>query len=501
MGRVARETISGAKWGLIQKCTMQPVQFVYGIILARLISPEAFGILGLTSIFFAIAAQLQSCGFGSALIRDIHRTDTDINTVFWTNLGLSAVLSTILFLCAPLFADFFHQPALIWLTRASALLMFLNSSGSVHWTLYSCRRDFKTPSIVGMATTLVAMPFCIWAAYAFPAEYAYWAVFLQGCVSGLLSLAVIWIISPWKPRLVWSKDSFKRYFAYGSKLMISGIVDSAFSNIKNLLIGKRFSAADLGLFNRAWHVASLPSGTINGLLGSVTFPILATIQEDESRLLTVYSLYIRITSLAIFFGSCLLIALARPTVLLLYGPQWEVCVGYLQIIVWGVMSFHYGTINNNLLLVKGRSDIVMRLTIIKKIISVALLAMAMFGTMYTVCWVSVIFIPFGIVLNSYYTGKLYGMTMRRQARDFLPYFVLSVLCCAPAYLGTLLPLHAFMGVPKDSYWEMAAQLAFGVPAATALYCGYLWLRKDEAYMLLLQHARESRFWPFKKRRA
>lgn len=499
MGRVAKETISGAKWGLIRKCTMQPVQLLYGIILARLISPEAFGILGLTTIFFAIAEQLQNCGFGSALIRDIHRTDTDINTVFWTNMALSAVMSGILFLCAPLFADFFHQQALIWLTRASALLMFLHSTGSVHWTLYSCRRDFKTPAIVGMATTLAAMPLCIWAAYVFPAEYAYWALFLQGCVSGLLSLFVVWIVSPWKPRFAWSGDSFKRYFAYGSKLMLSGIMDSAFANVKSLLIGKRFSAADLGLFNRAWHVGYMPNGTINSLLGSVTFPILSTIQEDESRLLTVYSLYMRITSLAIFFGSCLLIALARPTVLLLYGPQWEVCAGYLQIIVWGIMSFHFTTINNNLLLVKGRSDIVMRLTIIIKIISLTLLIIAMFGTMYTVCWISVAIIPFGIVLNSYYTGKLYGLTMRRQLRDLLPYFFLSVLCCAPAYLGTLLPLHSLMGVPKDSYWEMAAQLALGIPVSSALYCWYLWLHKDEAYLLLLKHARESRFWPFKKR--
>lgn len=499
MGRIAKETISGAKWGMIQKCTMHPVQFVFGVVLARLISPEAFGILGLTSIFFAIAAQLQSCGFGSALIRDIHRTDTDINTVFWTNVGLSAVMSGILFLCAPLFAAFFHQPALIWLTRASALLMFLHSSGNVHWTLYRCRRDFKTPAVVGMATSLIAMPFCLWAAYVFPAEYAYWAVFLQGCISGLLSLVVVWCISPWKPRLVWSGNSFKRYFAYGSKLMISGIIDAAFSNIKSLAIGKRFSAADLGLFNRAWHIANLPSSTINGMLGNVTFPILATIQEDESRLLAVYSMYIRITSMAIFFGSCLLIALARPAVLLLYGPQWDVCVGYLQIVVWGVMSFHFTTINNNLLLVKGRSDIVMRLTVIIKIISLTLLALAMFGTMYTVCWISVAMIPFCIVLNTYYTGKLYGLTMRRQLRDLLPYFFLSVLCCAPAYLGTLLPLHSVMGVPEDSYWEMAAQLALGIPVASVLYCGYLWLRKDEAYLMLLKHARESRFWPFKKR--
>ena len=125
MGRIARETISGAKWGIIQRCTMQPIQFVYGIILARLITPEEFGILGLTAIFFAIAAQLQSCGFGSALIRDIDRTEEDINTVFWTNLTLSAVFSSILFFCAPAFASFFHQPALARQRRTRYALKML----------------------------------------------------------------------------------------------------------------------------------------------------------------------------------------------------------------------------------------------------------------------------------------------------------------------------------------------------------------------------------------
>lgn len=479
MGRIAKETISGAKWGLIQKCTMQPVQFVFGIILARLISPEAFGILGLTSIFFAIAGQLQSCGFGSALIRDIHRTDTDINTVFWTNLGLSAVMSTILFFCAPLFADFFHQPALIWLTRASALLMFLNASASVHWTLYSCRRDFKTPAIVGMATTLVAMPFCIWAAYAFPAEYAYWAVFLQGCISGLLSLAVIWIISPWKPSLVWSKDSFKRYFAYGSKLMVSGLIDAAYGNFRNLLVGKVYSPADLGTLSRATHIATLPTDTVISMLGRVTFPILATIQEDESRLLDVYGKYIRITSLCIFFCCFLMVALARPFILLVYGENWAECVVYLQILGWGVMWYHYDMINNNLLLVKGRSDLCLRINVVKRCITLAITFSVLFISMKAVCLGSVIVVPFCLILNSYYTGKLFGMTFRRQMKDFLPYCLMAFIACTPAYIITFFHIHMFL------------QLVFGGGAATIAYLAMLRFRKDDALYLLINQFKAS----------
>lgn len=480
MPNIKQETISGTKWLLLKRCTMQPIQFIFGILLARLITPEEFGILGLTSIFFAIAGQLQDCGFGSALVRDIHRTEKDINTVFWTNLALSMLFSLILFFSAPLFVKLFHQPALLWLTRASAVMMFLNSTGSVHWTLYTCRRDFKTPAIVHMICTLCAMPVCIGTAYI---GWGYWAVFLQSCVTALLSLAIIWHISPWKPGFVWSHESFTRYFNYGSKLVVNGIIDSFFTNSKNLLIGKFYSPADLGLFNRAWSLASTPSSVINGILGSVTFPILATIQEDEQQLLRVYSKYIRVTSLAIFFGSCMLIALAYPTIELLYGQQWLKCAEYVQIVLWGIMSYHYGHINNNLLLVKGRSDLLLRLGIIKKLISFLLLIPALFISIKAVCWVAVLFVPFGILLNSYYTGKLFGMTITRQAKDFLPYLLLSVFCCTPAYAITFLPIHCF--------WQLVA----GGLSATVLYVGILYLKRDSAFFILWNSFRESKFCP------
>lgn len=485
MSNVKQETISGAKWLLLKRCTMQPVQLVFGILLARLISPEEFGILGLTAVFFAIAGQLQDCGFGSALVRDIHRTEKDINTVFWTNMGLSFVLSSLLFLCAPLFVDFFHQPALLWLTRASALMMFLNSTGSVHWTLYTCRRDFKTPAIVNMVCTLCAMPVCLGTAYI---GWGYWSLFLQGCTTALLSLGIIWYISPWKPAWSWSRESFTRYFSYGCKLTASGIIDSFFTNSKNLLIGKFYSPADLGLFNRAWGLASAPSSLVNGILGSVTFPILATIQEDETKLLQVYSKYIRITSLPIFFASWLFIALAYPAISLIYGENWLVCAGYLQIVLIGVMSYHYGTINNNLLLVKGRADLVLRLGIIKKIVSFLLLFAGIFISMEAVCWAAVAFVPFSILLNSYYTGKLFNFGLQRQMKDFLPYFIISALCCIPANCITYLPIHPFF------------HLMLGGVVSTVLYTGILYMKKDTAFFMLLESFGQSKFCPIFLRR-
>ena len=242
MGRVAKETFSGMKWMLLQKCTMQPLNLVFTMFLARLVTPEEMGILGLTAIFFAIAGQLASCGFGSALIRKQDRTDEDINTMFWFNAGMSLLISLILFLCAPLFVAFFNQPALLWLTRASACMMFFNSLGNVHWTLYTARRDFKTPAIIQTIIAICSMPLCIGLAFA---GWGSWAIMTQGIFSGLTGLIVIWLVSPWKPRFIFSTTSFKEMFGYGSKLALSGLLDTGFGNARNLIIGRFYSAADL----------------------------------------------------------------------------------------------------------------------------------------------------------------------------------------------------------------------------------------------------------------
>lgn len=484
VSQVKKETLQGVKWQFLQKVTLQPVTLLFGIIMARLMTPEEFGILGLTAIFFSIAAAMASGGLGAALIREIHRTDKDINTVFWTNIVFSALMSGVLMLCAPLFVTFFNQPALLLLTYASSGIMFLNSLSSIHNTLFTCERNFKTPAIISTVVALISIPPTILAAYI---GWSYWAIVFQSALSALLNLVILWWVSPWKPRFVWSSDSFRRLFGYGCKIVITSVIETVFTNLKSLLIGRFYQPAQLGLFERAWKLASLPSTTINGMLQTVTFPILATIQEDEERLLRVYSMYIRITSLGIFFGSCLLVALAEPTVRLLYGENWLSCVPYLQIVLWGVMCFHFGTINVNLLLVKGRSDIVLRISILKKLVSVLLVVPAVYISMIAVCWASVLFIPFSLIINSYYTGKLLNFTITRQLRDFLPYLILSSVVCTPAYFITWLPIHSVF------------QVLLGALISTSLYITALKWAKDAAYEQIMQTLAEKgmfRRFPF-----
>lgn len=479
MSNVKKETISGAKWGMLQKLTMQPIQLIYGMVLARLISPEETGIAGLTAIFFAVAGQLAQAGFGAALIRKIDRTEADCNTMFWFNVGMSFLIGLILFLLAPWFTRFYNQPELLWLTRVSAIMMFINSSAGVHWTLYQCRRDFKTPALVGCITSLAGMPVCLGLAWL---DWGVWALMWQGVFTSLLSLVIIWSISPWKPRFVFSKASFLHLFGFGSKLALSGMLHVFYQNTRTFIIGKFYSPAQLGLYGKGEHLAAMAPTTITGILGSVTYPILATLQNDDNRLCLTYRKYIKITTLVIAFFSVLIIYMAVPTVHFLYGEAWAPCAKFLQIVAIAYSTDHIASINLNLLMVKGRSDLFLRLEIIKKSISLCMILYAATISVEAICWAGAIYAQIAIFINTWYTGKLLGLTWWRQQKDYLPYFLRAALCCIPAWLIT------------QTEWTNIVQLATGGSLACILYFGSLHLTKETMYVELYHTLRSNRWF-------
>ncbi len=483
MSSIKKETISGAKWGMLQKLTMQPLQLVYGMVLARLITPEEMGIVGLTAIFFAIAGQLANAGFGAALVRKLDLTDADTSTMFWFNLGMSFLMGLILFLLAPWFASFYNQPELLWLTRVSAIMMFVNSSTSVHWTLYQCRRDFKTPAIVGCITSIAGMPLCLGLAWL---GWGVWALMWQGVFTSLLSLGIIWCISPWKPRCIFSSSSFRELFGFGSKLALSGILHVFYQNIRTFIIGKFYSPAQLGLYTRGTHISTVIPSTLEGILSNITYPILARLQNDDERLCHAYRMYIRTSTLVIAWISLAAMALAEPAVKLMYGENWSGCVIFLQIVALGVAVGHVCGINLNLLMVKGRSDLFLRLEIIKKSISLAMLFYAATISVEAICWASVLYTHIAIFINCYYTGKLLGLTWWKQQKDYLPYVLLAAAACVPAWLCTLTDWHCFL------------QLILGGSSAFVLYFGLLHMFREEAYMELyrtLQGSKWGRWLP------
>lgn len=470
MSCIRKETASGVKWQLLQRLTLEPVLLVYAMVLARFVGPNEMGILELTAVFFALASSLADAGFAQALIRKTDRTEADINTMFWFNLGMNFLVCLALFLAAPWFADFYHQTALVWLTRISAVMMFLNSTVGVHWTLYTCRRDFKTPAIVRCATTLVGIPVCLVLAWQ---GYSYWAVVFQGVVVGLLNLTVVWIISPWKPRLVFSCASFRELFGFGSKLALSGVLWVLYSNLRTFIIGKFYTPADLGMYSRGGRLASVVPNTLGGILESVSYPVMSTIQDDDVRLREVYRKYIKVSTMAICWGVFLIAAMGEPLTYIMYGRKWLGCVVFLQLFCFSCCVGHISGINLSLLKVKGRSDLILGLEFIKRIISIAMAVYAATISVEAICWASIIYTQFAIFINCHYTTKLINLSWWQQQKDYLPYVLVSGLCVLPAYLITMLPIAPFL------------QLVTGGTVAFALYLSYLHVKRDIAFRELL----------------
>lgn len=479
MSRIKTETINGAKWALIRKLTLQPLQFVFGMVLARLVTPDEMGILGLTGIFFAVANSLKEAGFGAALIRKQDRTEEDINTVFWFNIVSNFIFAVIFWFLAPWFAEFFNQPALLWITRVSVVMSFVCSSGSVHWTLYTARRDFKTPSIITLVTSIAVMPVTLYLAYI---GWSYWAVLAQGLVSSFLNFIIIWIVSPWKPKWMFSWKSFCEFFGFGFKLSLSGIIYNVYYESRKFVIGKFYSPAQLAFYGRAEHLCLLPGSLLQAPLEGVMYPILATIQDDKERLDRVYRQYMRLCLCPNVWVMLTLTANAESLVHLLYGETWLPCVPYLRVLC---CAFAYSTViqvNFNYLMVKGRSDLMLQREVILRIFGFTAMLVGAYFSVMGICIAYVVSNILNVILTVTYTLRVSDMTAREQFADFYPYLLMAMAANIP---GVLLE---YFCLP---YWFCA----FGGPGISLLlYWAMLHKTHDIAYSMILETVMKSEPW-------
>lgn len=470
MGNIRHETLNGAKWVIVQKMTMQPLQFVYGMILARLVTPDEIGILGLTGLFFAIASSLKEAGLGAALIRKQDRTETDISTVFWYSLVINLLLAGAFWAIAPWFADFFNQPALVWLTRVSALMMFLNATTGVHYTLYTAQRNFKTPALISIWTSLVSMPVTIYLAFI---GWSYWAVMMQGVVSGLLSLISIWYISPWKPKFLFSWASFHEFFNFGFKLSLSGLVWNAYVESRKFVIGKFYTPAQLALYGRADHLCQVPNTLLQAPLNNIIYPILATIQDDTERMDRVYRQYMRLCLCPNQWVMITMACNAESLVHLLYGETWLPCVPYMRVLCFGFAFSTVIRVNHNYLMVKGRSDLMLQREIILRTFGITAMLVGAYFSVIGICIAFVLENILNVLLTVSYTVRISTISAKEQFSDFYPYLLMVLAANIPALLLERLAVPFYICAVA------------GPLCAFLIYWLLLYLLKDEAYNLII----------------
>ena len=461
MSNIKDDTVSGVKWTSIERIFQQGIQFVIGIILARLLAPSDFGIVGMLTMFITISQTFIDGGFSNALIRKIDCRDIDYTTAFYFNIVIGIICYVILFFSSPYVAIFFKTPILEDLLKVLAVTVLVNSLIIVQIARLTKCLNFKTQAIATIVAVLLSGSIGIYLAYT---GLGPWALVWQTVSASIIKCTLLWFYSKWFPKLSFSINSFRELFKFGSKLLTSNLINSFYSQLTTILIGRFYSSKDLGFYSRGQQFAHLPSMTITDVLGKVTFPILSNLQKDDSHLVAVYRKYISITSMIIFFFMCLLIAISKPLILTILTEKWLDSVIYLQMFCFAYMFEHISKLNLNLLQVKGRSDLYLKLEIIKKTIAISLMLLSVrFGVIY-ICLSVVVYSQIALFLNTYYTGKLFNLGYFVQIKDFSKYLICSVVSCVPAYSLAFFDL--------NEWYKLFAGIFFSI----CIY--YMLIRKD-----------------------
>lgn len=475
MASIKQETLTSMKWTSIERFGVEGIRFVLGIIMARLLTPSDYGVLGMITVFIAISRTFVDSGFGNALIRKLDRTDVDCSTVFHFNVVIGIVCYAILFLIAPLIAQFFEMPILSDVLRVQAITLVLNSLIIVHSAKLIINLDYRTLAKRTLSANLIAGVVGVFCAYS---GMGVWALVIQAVLSKLISVIFIWASVKWRPQWVFSRTSFHQLFSYGSKLMAAGLIDKLFSSLNTLVIGKFFSAKDLGLYSRGTQFARMPLDNVNSILGRVVFPILVKQQHNDKKLIDAYRKYVCIMSMLIFFGCMLLASVGKPLVLLLLTEKWSGAIIYLQIYVFACIFTHINTLNMRMLQVKGRSDIFLTIDIVKKVIAILILFAAIPFGVIGICISKILSSQIAIIIVTYYTGKIFGLGYFEQMKDFAGFFVFSLLSSLPGYLFS-----EFVDV------HPLASLLFGLIVGPTLYLFFL--RKNEHMLMVYSTVKEN----------
>lgn len=417
------KTLSGILWSAIERFSLQSVQFVINIIMARLLAPSDYGMIGMLAIFLQISQAFVDSGFTNALIQRKDRTETDFSTVFYFNILIALIFYGILFTSAPTIARFYDMPELINVTKVISLTLVINSLSAVHRTKLIINVNFKTQSKISLSAAIISGCLGIWMAYT---NWGVWALVWQTFTNSILLTILFHFFIRWKPLFTFSVQSFKQLFSFGSKLLISGMIHTIYKNLYTIVIGKRFSAIDLGYYTRAEQFAMFPSSNLNAIISRVIFPILSTIQDNDEQLKIVYRKYIHLSSYIIFPLMVGLAALAKPTIELLLTYKWSGVVILLQILCFDWMFDHLSMINLNLLYVKGRSDLALKLELIKKTIATIILFISIPFGLIGMCYGRVLYSLIATYLNTKYTKSLIGLSFLEQIKDILPSLVLSL---------------------------------------------------------------------------
>jgi len=438
------KTVKGVGWSFVDNIANQGITFLVGLVLARILTPAEYGVMAMVTIFIAISNSIVDSGFSNALIRKIKIERIDYNTVFYFNLVVSLFLYLVLFLCAPAISTFFKEPILIDVMRVIGWILVINALAIIPRTILVRNVDFKTQTKVSLISSVLSGIIGIGMALT---GFGVWSLVGQQLSRQLLNTTFLWFFCRWRPVWEFSVRSFRELFGFGSKLLLSGLLNTIYKDIYALVIGRYYSAADLGQYTRASQFNTIFSSNLTTVVQRVSYPVLSSIQNEDMRLREAYRRVIKVTMLVTFACMLGLAAVAEPLLVLLIGEKWLPAVYFLQIICFAGMLYPLHAINLNILQVKGRSDLFLKLEIIKKIIATIPIVIGIFWGIELMLWGSVVASFIAFFLNSYYSAPLIGYPTLLQIKDVMPTFAISFGVSVVMWSISLLPVSYYVMFP------------------------------------------------------
>jgi teichuronic acid exporter len=462
VSELKNKTAKGIIWSFVETFSGQGLQFVIGLILARLLMPVDYGLIGMMNVFIAISLTLVEGGFSSALIQKKERNHIDFSTVFYFNICIGIFFYLLIFFFSPFIANFYNEPRLILLAKVIGLNLVFTSFGIIQKTILTIKLDFKTQAKSTLFSVIFSGTIGILMALK---GYGVWALVIRSIIQNILQVTFLWYYTKWLPLWIFSKDSFKRLFSFGFKLLSASLIDSIFSNLYTLVIGKYFSAKDLGYFTRASQFEKLPSANVTAVIGKVTFPALSTLQDDNEKLKATFRKLLKMIAFIIFPLMLGLAVISEPMIRVILTDKWLPAAPLLQLMCLASMWYPIHSLNINVLNVKGRSDLVLRIEVIKKILFVIFLASTIpFGIKAMVTG-QIFFSLLALFINTYYSARIIKFTVLEQFKDLLPILLLSIFMAGAS--------HFIMNYFDNSL----AKLLIGMSCSVIIYFGLSFIFK------------------------
>jgi len=428
---IKEKTIKGLYWSGIEKVAYELIQFVVGVVLARLLSPDDYGTIGLLTVFITFSRLFIDGGLTTALIQKIDRTKDDYDTVFLFNLGMSVLLYGIIFIIAPFVASYYENEQLTWLLRALSLVLLISPFSTIQITQLTIEVDFKKISLVSIPAAVLSGVIGIVMAMKGMGPYA-----LVGQQVSMVVFRSVFvnIVSKYKLRVFFSKESFTDLFSFSYKLVLSSSLDRIYESIYTLVIGKSFNTATLGLYTRGTQFVSLTTGILGNIFNRVTFPVMSSVQDDNKKLKDVFQKYISGSSFLIVAALFCLALVAKPLIIILLTDKWIEAVSIMQIMCFAYLTDHVCTINRNLLYTKKRSDLALKLEFVKKGIAMAIFLLSLKFGIIGVCWGQVLYGVVATILNSYYSKRFVEYGIIAQFKEYGKMIVFSFIASIIPYL-------------------------------------------------------------------